>query len=31
MITYKYLLSITHIMMCNGFVFGVADYALSMW
>jgi len=31
MITYKYLLSVTYPMMCNGFVFGVADYPLIVW
>jgi len=28
---YKYLLPVIYLMMCNGFVFGVVDYPLSMW
>ena len=27
----QYLLAVTYITMCNGFVFGLGDYPLSMW
>jgi len=30
-ITCQYMLFVTYLMMCNDFVFGVADYALTVW
>ena len=27
----QYLESVTYIMMCNGFVFGLGDYPMSLW
>jgi len=27
----QYLLSVTYVMTCNGFVFGFGDYPLSAW
>ena len=29
-ITCQYLLYVTFLMMCNGFVFGIVDYPLSV-
>jgi len=31
MIIWQSLLSVTYLIMCNGFVFGIADYPQSVW